>query len=271
MIKEKKEAIRSFLSEISEKTEEQKQKTTKSPFNGAIVEEEDSSSVAIKNEESSSGYRASLPLSNEQKKLDMAEDEKEQNKFLSNGEEKNEEEEQKFLKNDEKQRNEEETEIINGLSETSITNGNHMLENNNSLLDELDVAKPIQSKGNQLIDDLDSLKLETMTSSMTSSYSNKTHDLINRTQNFLEKANLKTKASTPEATCIQSTITTSKEVELFTEVNNSSGDKSYSISSNGNLAHLYNELLEENKKMKQQETAYKATIDELRCNQQEFL
>ncbi len=149
-----------------------------------------------------------------------------------------------------------------------------------SLNDLLGGSRPsLQQTGGtsqRLVDDLDSLKLEGgggVSSSMTSSYSNKTNELINRTQNFLERANFnKNNAfasnNNPESITWVTPLTNGNED--FVSSNRSSSNQN-SITNNNVNSREYNELLKELSRYKEENAAQKAQIEELKSNQQQFL
>jgi hypothetical protein len=147
----------------------------------------------------------------------------------------------------------------------------------------------------RLIDDLDSLKLEAMTTSMTSSsYSNKTNELINRTQNFLEKANLNNKnvggasglssanheslttnhsnmtSVTPLTNGNNGTITTTGEDFMSNRSNQNSMSAGGANAAVNTSSREYLELVKELNRYKEENSSQKQQIEELKNNQQQF-
>jgi hypothetical protein len=154
------------------------------------------------------------------------------------------------------------------------------------------------NNNSKLIDDLDSLRIEA--TSMTSSYSNKTSELIHRTQHFLEKTNLAANKPTAgsnlnsnnhESINNNSNMTFISPLTTNTASGSSSGghtnglDNNDFISNKSNFTSInysnsntgavngtpgYGDLLKELNRYKEQDLVQRQQIDELKANQEQF-
>lgn len=134
---------------------------------------------------------------------------------------------------------------------------------------------PSNENANKLLDDFDSsLKLDNNNSIMTtSSYSNKTNDLINRSQYWLEKSNYgKVGGSEPTAASLTNGAAVNGASSGSSKVVEATPQPQQQTSTAPTpSAENYNDLVNELNRMKQNEENYQNTIFDLRRNQQEFL